>query len=135
MLGEIISSDPKRFSDIIPLIVAAYDIEGGLFKAGVLYALTRIAERSPELVVDYEEIMIRSLEDEDPLVKLRAIDLIHPLLGYVIGKGLWNNRSLEKILSLLRDMISDKGEAWLYRDKDFISVMVTDEASKIIKLL
>jgi hypothetical protein len=135
MLGEIVSADPKRLSDIIPLIACAYDIEGGLFKAGVLYGLARIAERSPELVIDYVEIMSRSLEDKDPLVRLRAIDCIHHLLEYVRSTGLGNNKTWDRIYNQLRGMISDRGEAWVYGEKDFVYLMVSEEAKKIVKLL
>jgi len=43
MLGEIVSSDPKRFQDVIPLIAAAYEVDEDVFRAGVLYALSRVA--------------------------------------------------------------------------------------------
>jgi hypothetical protein len=135
LLGEIVSSDPKRFVDIIPLIVGAYDIEGGLFKAGVLYALTRIAEMSPEDVVDHADIISRSLEDRDPHVRLRGIICINHLLDFIRRKGLWSDKNWGRIRSKLLDMSSDKGESWVYREHDFVSITVSEEAIKIIKSL
>jgi len=42
MLGEIVCTDPHKFSDIIPLIAEVYDIEETHFRPGVLYALTNL---------------------------------------------------------------------------------------------
>ncbi len=69
LLGEIVSADPHIFSDLIPLIATVYDIEGGAFREGTVYALTRIAEERPDLVAQYQKIIISSLVDADSRLK------------------------------------------------------------------
>jgi len=133
MLGEIVSADPVRFRDIIPLIASAYEVEEDVFRAGVLYALARIAETAPELAAPYQKIVIMSLADRDPLVKVRGIGLVRLLWPWANSNGIWSREYGERISLSLDKLISDKGEAWVYQGNNFISMQVGDEAKDMIK--
>lgn len=135
MLGEIVSADPVRFQDIIPLIASAYDVEEDVFRAGVLYALARIAEPAPELVAPYQKIVVMSLADRDPLVKVRGIGLVRLLWPWANSKGIWSREFSERISLSLDKLISDKGEAWVYQVSNFISIQASDEAKALLKII
>ena len=134
MLGEIVSADPVRFRDIIPLIASAYEVEEDVFRAGVLYALARIAETAPELTAPYQKIVIMSLADRDPLVKVRGVGLIRLLWPWANSNGIWSREYGERISLSLDKLISDKGEAWVYQGNNFISMQVGDEAKDMLKI-
>ena len=134
MLGEIVSADPARFQDIIPLIASAYEVEEDVFRAGVLYALARIAETAPELTAPYQKIVIMSLADRDPLVKVRGVGLIRLLWPWANSNGIWSREYGERISLSLDKLISDKGEAWVYQGNNFISMQVGDEAKDMLKI-
>jgi len=134
MLGEIVSADPVRFRDIIPLIASAYEVEEDVFRAGVLYALARIAETAPELAAPYQKIVIMSLADRDPLVKVRGVGLIRLLWPWANSNGIWSREYGERISLSLDKLISDKGEAWVYQGNNFISMQVGDEAKDMLKI-
>jgi hypothetical protein len=131
MLGEIVSADPVRFRDIIPLIASAYEVEEDVFLAGVLYSLARIAETAPELAAPYQKIIIMSLADRDPLVRVRGIGLIRLLRPWVQSNGIWSREFCERITLSLDKLKSDSGEAWVYQGDNFTSLQVGDEARKI----
>jgi hypothetical protein len=133
MLGEIVSADPARFRDIIPLIASAYEVEEDVFRAGVLYALARIAETAPELAAPYQKIVIMSLADRDPLVKVRGIGLVRLLWPWANSNGIWSREYGERISLTLDKLISDKGEAWVYQGDNFISIQVGAEAEEMQK--
>ncbi|NTW65555.1 MAG: hypothetical protein HGB21_04440, partial [Nitrospirae bacterium] len=133
MLGEIVSADPARFQDIIPLIASAYEVEEDVFRAGVLYALARIAETAPELAAPYQKIVIMSIADRDPLVKVRGIGLVRLLWPWANSKGIWSREYSELISLSLDKLVSDKGEAWVYQVSNFISIQVGDEAKALLK--
>jgi hypothetical protein len=133
MLGEIVSADPVRFKDIIPLIASAYEVEENVFRAGVLYALARIAESAPELAAPYQKIIVMSLADRDPLVKVRGIGLVKLLWPWANSKGIWSREYSERISLSLDKLISDKGEAWVYQLSNFISIQVGDESKAMLK--
>lgn len=135
MLGEIVSADPVHFQDIIPLIASAYEVEEDVFRAGVLYALARIAETTPEMVAPYQKIVVMSLADRDPLVKVRGIGLVKLLWPWANSKGVWSREYSERISLSLGKLISDKGEAWVYKVSNFISIQVGDEAKALLKIV
>ena len=131
LLGELVSSDPEGFADIIPLIAGVYDIEEQTFRPGVVYALARIAEVSPELVANYQKVIIRSLVDKNPLIRIYALELVGLLWPTVCRKNLWTKEYQEKVQKAIQSMTIDRGVAWVYQNSAFIDVQV-GEMSDIV---
>ncbi len=129
LLGEIVSSDPEGFADIIPLIAEVYDIEEQTFRPGVMYALKRIAEISPELIASYQKVIIRSLVDTNPLVRIYAMELIGLLWTVACKKNIWSNEYQKKVQRVVDNIKNDKGVAWVYHNNDFIDIEVGYAAS------
>jgi len=102
ILGEIVSSDPKKFSDIVPLIVEVYDVEEKVFRPGVIYALTRIAEVSPELVLNFVTVIPRALSDENPMTVIYAIDLLKLLWRNIVNNKDWSHTYGSDIVKSLK---------------------------------
>jgi hypothetical protein len=128
ILGEIVSADPKRFKDFIPLMASVYEIEEDVFRGGVLYALGRIAESAPELAAPYQKIIISSLTDKDPIVKVRGLELVGLLWSYGKRSAVWSREYGNRIIAAVQNLRMDKGEAWLYRGDCFTSIVVEEEA-------
>lgn len=135
ILGEIVSADPKRFKDFIPLIASVYEIEEDVFRGGVLFALGRIAGSAPELAAPYQKIIIASLSDKDPLVKVRGLELVGLLWSYGKRSAVWSREYGDRIVSAVKKLHMDKGEAWIYRGDRFTSVSVSEEAHICINKL
>jgi len=123
LIGEIVCADPRRFADIVPLIADVYAIEEEVFRPGVLYAFSRIAESAPDLVAPFADIINAALIDKNPLVRVYALKTIGNLKGM---PG----------LSVARDVIEklkqDKSEVWVYHDNAFVSVVVGDIAKNTL---
>jgi hypothetical protein len=128
LLGEIVHSDPEGFADIIPIIAEVYDIEEQTFRPGVMYALARIAEVSPEMIANYQKIIIRSLVDTNPLIRIYTLELVGLLWPIVCNKNLWSMDYRKKIESAVNNMKNDKKVAWIYQDNDFIDIEVGEYA-------
>jgi len=135
MLGEIVSADPKRFKDFIPLIASVYEIEEDVFRGGVLFALGRIAGPAPELVASYQKIIIASLMDKDPIVKIRGIELVGLLWSFGKSSAVWSREYGDRLIAAVQDLRMDKGEAWIYRGDRFSSVVVGEEANACLNKL
>lgn len=123
ILGEIVSADPQRFADIIPLIARVYGIEEDVFRPGVVCALGRIAGVSPELVMSHRGIIFSALSGSDPLARVYAIKAI---------KNIWkhetrNNRSIIK--GLIKGLTSDRREVYIYYNDGFLRIEVGEEAN------
>ncbi len=129
MLGEIVAADPQRFSDIISLIAGVYSIEENVFRPGVVYALSRIAEVSPELVMPHHEIIVQALSEPDPLTKAYALQTIQSIWK------LEGPESRTRIKNIIKGMASDQGEIWLYHKEGFISVYVGEKAKIMLSEL
>jgi hypothetical protein len=130
LLGEIVSADPKRFSDIIPLIAQVYEVEEEVFRPGVVYALAQIAETAPEQVAVYQKIAIMSLADKNPLTKIYGLELVGRLWQTAIRENLWSPEYRRRVMSLIESIRSDNGVVWIYKNEGFISAEV-GENSKI----
>jgi len=135
MLGEIVSADPRRFADIVPLIAQVYEIEEDVFRPGVVYALGRIAEADPEAAHSFQKVIISSLVDRNPLTRIYGLDLIETLWKGGAVERCWTHEYRERIRSVVSSMKADKAEAWIYRDPQFISVMIGEYASVLINKL
>ncbi len=127
ILGEIVSADPEKLSDIIPLITEVYYIEEKVFRPGVLYALKRIAETNPGSVVPYQNVVMDGLGDQEPLARLYALNLVDLLNAYILPE----NR--ERMRSAIRGLLQDKSEAWVYRNGGFDDVVVGDYAKEVLE--
>lgn len=76
MLGEIIRSNPKEFSDFIPIVWSKRNED--VFREGVIWAMGRIAESAPESVNFIYQELKQMIEDPNPVVRGYSI--------WVIGK-------------------------------------------------
>ena len=128
LLGEIVHSDPEGFADIIPLIAEVYNIEEQTFRPGVVYALARIAEVAPEMIVSFQKIIIRSLVDTNPLIRIYALDLIGLLWPVVCTKNLWSMDYKKKVENLVNNIRIDNKVAWIYQNNGFIDIEVGEYA-------
>lgn len=135
ILGEIVSAEPRTFSDIIPLIAEVYGIEEAVFRPGVIYALMRIAETSPELIVDHQKVIIKSLEESDPLIRVYALDLIRLLWPVALRDNKWSKEYQDKVVMCINSMKNDRKEVWIYHDSAFINVVVGEAASNMLNAL
>jgi len=133
LLGEIVSADPEKFADLIPLIAAVYDVEERVFKAGVVYALARIAENAPEQVRGYQKIIISSLMDRDPLVRVYALQLVKRLWNLENLKTIWSETYRLKVISSIQAMTNDNSVAWIYENNNYLDIVVGDESLKVLK--
>ncbi len=133
LLGEIVSADPRRFSDIIPLIAQVYDIEEEVFRPGVVYALARIAETSPEQVAVYQRIITMSLVDKNPLLKIYGLELVERLWQPVVHKNLWSPEYRRNIRNLIESISTSTKVAWVYKIDDFIECEVGYVSKKTLK--
>lgn len=131
LLGEIVSSDPERFADIIPLIAEVYDIEERTFRPGVVYALKRIAKVSPESVVKYQDVILRALVDSDAMTRVYALELVEILWATAFNKKYWPQEFQEKVKYTLKGLKDDAGVAWIYKKVAFIDVQVGEMAIKV----
>ena len=123
ILGEIVSADPERFSDIIPLIAEVYDIEEKVFRPGILYALGKIAEVSPDLVMPFKGLIKRALSEEgEPLSRVFALDLLKTL------KSRLGNDDLDGLKKTIQNLLSDHSEAWVYKNDCFASIEIGEYA-------
>jgi hypothetical protein len=120
MLGEIVRDSPDDFSDLAPIIASFHDEE--LFRRGVLRALMRIAEKSPELVLPSASFIGLYLGDPDAVVRCYAV----LIAGQLKLKGL---------RSALEGLCSDQSEAAIYGDGDFRLLRIGKIARETVILL
>lgn len=121
LLGEIVSADPARFCDVIPLIASVYDVEEEVFRPGVLYALAWIAEAAPERILSYTDLFLQGLSDQNPLTRIYALIALHNL-------GILRQDVMDRIQALE----TDTAEAWVYQGTGFKNIMVKELANQII---
>ena len=123
ILGEIVSADPERFSDIIPLIAEVYDIEEKIFRPGILYALGNIAGVRPDLVIPFRSLIKRALSEEgEPLSRVFALDLLKAL------KNKLSNDDLDDLKKIVHNLLSDHSEAWVYKNDGFVCMEIGEYA-------
>lgn len=74
LLGEIVRSAPRAFTDIPAIIVSIHEEdEEGVFHKGVLRALGRMADAGFKDVAGARELVIKSLENEDTAIRGLAV--------------------------------------------------------------
>lgn len=118
MLGEIVSADPVKFGDVVPLIAGVFDIEEETFRPGILYALKRIAESRPEAVLGHIDLVERGLREKDPLMKIYALQLAAAM------RCISDRYDRNKMNSLIEELGKDKTIAWIYGADNFIEMEV-----------
>ncbi len=131
LLGEIVSADPTRFSDIVPLIAQVYEIEEEVFRPGVVYALVRIAETDPERVAFYQKIILMSLAEKNPLINIYGLELLECVWQTAVQENLWSHEYRSRIESIISSISSKHGVAWIYRNNDFIGLQVGEKAENM----
>jgi len=129
ILGEIVSADPEKFADIVPLIAEVFSIEERVFRPGVLYALKRISEIRPEAITPYHAIVLRGLSEQDPLARVYALELIKRLKGRIA------RQDLDSMKLQIDRLIHDRAEAWVYRNDGFFGQEVGEIARDVLKYL
>jgi hypothetical protein len=122
ILGEIVSADPERFNDIIPLIAEVYDVEEKVFRPGILYALGKIAKVDPARVMPFISIIGRALSDSDPLTRVYALDVVKAL------KSRLAKDDLDAFTIRIQNLLSDRAEVWVYKDDRFVGVEIWEAA-------
>lgn len=122
LIGEIVCADPRRFADIVPLIADVYSIEEDVFRPGVLYAFSRIAESVPDLVVPFADIIKAALNDKNALVRVFALETI---------KKFENISALAIAKDVLDKLKNDNSEVWVYKKNTFTCITVGESAYNI----
>ncbi len=120
MLGEIIRGNPDEFSDIVPIVWSFK--EEDMFRAGVLWAMGRIAEVRPDLLVFISKEMRQMLFDKNPSVRAYAV---------------WTSGKLG-MRELLKDIMSlseDNSIINFYRDHELQKKTVGDIARETIEII
>lgn len=129
ILGEIISADPSKFSDVVPLIAEVYSIEEKVFRPGVLYAFGKIAEVSPETVSPFQMLIVDGLSEQDPLSRVYSLELVRMLKDKLIPEN------LEAAKDQVGRLRQDRAEAWIYRNGGFRSIEVGELADEVNKCI
>jgi hypothetical protein len=125
ILGEIVSADPRKMSDVIPLIADIFSIEEQVFRPGALYALKKICEARPESIVPFQNLVVLGLHEHDPLARIYALELVALL------KGLFTPEELEKVIKQVADLQQDSAVAWIYRNDGFEDLEVRELACRV----
>lgn len=131
LLGEIVSADPKRFADIIPLIAEAYSVEEDVFRPGVVYALARIAESAPASVLEQQKIIIFSLCDKEPLARFYGLRLLGLIWEEACRGNAWTTEYRRKIQETVGRLTNDENEVWIFNGTGFDSLLIKDIARDI----
>jgi hypothetical protein len=135
MLGEIVSADPGRFADLVPLIAGVFDVEEDTFRAGALYALRRIAEQEPRLVLPHREQVTAGLAEKDPRTRIFGLQALGLLWRAGCQEGTWAVSDRQVLKNAVQQLVNDMSEAWVYGEADFQSILVRDIAHDIYNLL
>ncbi|HEX9021254.1 MAG TPA: hypothetical protein VF903_08330, partial [Nitrospirota bacterium] len=133
IIGEIVCADPEKFADVVPLIAEIYDVEEDVFRSGVIYALARVAEIDPERVTKYQKIIVKSLADKDPVVRINALELVEYLWPVACRNNNWSKEYCSRVMNYIVFMENDNKVAWIYKNSGFIDYQVGEVAKKIAK--
>jgi len=120
MLGEIIRNSPNEHPDIIPIVWSFKDEE--MFRAGVIWAMGRIATVRPDLINFISADLRPMLTDKNPIVKGYA--------AWVFGI-LGEKDTLEDI----KNLSNDDSLIDFYQDGELIKSTVGEVAKEAINKL
>lgn len=118
ILGEIVKGDPDAFNDIVPILWSFRDED--MFRAGILWAMGRIAVIRPDMVGFTLPDLPGMLKDTNPVVRGYAIWLIS-----VLEPG---GRSSEQISRFL----GDSGPVPFYKEGELVERTVAEIAEEVI---
>ncbi len=135
LLGEIVSADPRGFRDLVPLIANVYDREEATFRPGVVYALRRISESAPELVLEHQQVVLASLRDPDPLARVFGLQLLGFLWKPAHAEAAWSAEFLAGLRQTVDELRKDSEEAWVYEGEGFQSMLVSDVATELYNVI
>jgi hypothetical protein len=128
IIGEIVCSDPDRFQDIVPIISGIYEIEEEVFRPGILYALSRVAEQRPDLVLPHQDLAIRALDDRNPLTRYYGLEIMTRIKSSV-------GPSERIVMEIgIKKLLTDKSEVWVYKDNDFSNIHLSEAASGLLNI-
>ena len=131
MLGEIVSADPGRFADLVPLIAGVFDVEEDTFRAGAIYALKRIAEQAPRMVLPHRQQLAAALAEKDPRTRIFALQTLGLIWSAGCHEGSWTVSDRQVLKNAVQKLVNDMSEAWVYEETDFQSTLVSDIAHNI----
>ncbi len=113
-IGEIIRSNPEKYSDFIPLTVSLMNLEPEdrpVFLPGILYALGRIGEAAPGTIDESVDGIEAALSDPDSQARAMAIRCLE-----FIGR--------RDILLRHPELEKDYGNALIYRKEHILNTTV-----------
>ena len=110
-------------------------MEEEVFRPGVVYALSRIAETAPEAAASYQKIISLSPADKDPLLKIYALEFVRGLWSAARAGNLWSGEYRDRVRSLAEHLMSDRGEAWVYKGDGFENVQVGERAEEVLRTI
>ena len=118
LLGEIVTGDPDAFNDIVPILWSFRDED--MFRAGILWAMGRIAVIRPDLVVFTLPDLPGMLEDKNPAVRGYTIWLMG-----VLDPGGSCNQQIPRFLG-------DSGPVPFYREGKLVERTVAEIAGEVL---
>ncbi len=118
LLGEIVTGEPDAFNDIVPILWSFRDED--MFRAGILWAMGRIAAIRPDLVGFTLQDLPGMLEDKNPAVRGYAIWLMG-----VLGPGGSGNEQISRFLD-------DSGPVPFYKEGELIARTVAEVAGEVL---
>ena len=121
MLGEIVTGDPDAFNDIIPILWSYKDEE--MFRAGIVWAMGRIAMTRPELVAFIMQDLPEMLEDRNPVVRGYTV-----LLMGLLPEALNAETGRQQISKLLGDI----EPVTVYNEGELLSRSVGEIAHEVL---
>ncbi len=121
MLGEIVAGDPDAFNEIIPILWSFREEE--MFRAGIVWAMRRIAMIRPELVAFIIQDLPEMLEDKNPAVRGYTVGLIG-ILPEALNEGTGRQR--------ISKLLSDDGPVPVYSEGELFSRSVGEIAGEVL---
>lgn len=121
-IGEIVRSNPDEFADFIPMLISLLDMEPEdrpRFLAGILYALSRIAEAAPAAVEQAIHKIQEALAEPDSQSRAMAVCCLARL-------GAFN------LLSKRPELAIDHGKALVYRDGLLMETTVSRLVTEVL---
>lgn len=123
LLGEIVRVTPRPYSDLPTILLGFHgEDEEGVFLRGVLWALGRMAEAGVDDVEGARELLLSSLENDDPRTR---------------GTAAWAAARLpfQEVAPLLESLSDDDGRFRIYEDGELRQKTVGEAAGLALENL